>query len=779
MIARKSVLLSLIVVLALFSIAAPQLHAVVPTFPVPFLNQPLVPDSATPGSAAFTLTVNGTGFVTTSVVNWNGSPRTTTFVNGNTLTAAITAPDIAAAATATITVASPGGMVSNPAYFSVTKAILNFSFQRKDFAVGDNPQAVAAADFNNDGKLDVVVANGFNNNVAVSLGNADGTFQPAATFATINGFVTAVATGDFNNDGKIDIVAALMRTSQISVLLGNGDGTFQTHQDASVGGTPLAVATGDLNADGKLDLIVANNADHTVSVLLGNEDGTFQAKADFTAGAGPLSAAIGDFNGDGKLDVAAANNDSDDLSILLGNGDGTLQPHVDYATANVPTWIAAGDVNNDGKLDLVTSAAARFASVLLGNGDGTFQAHVDYKTGINSQFAALADLNADGKLDIATANFGDNSLTVLKNLGSGTYGGQNVFPTNLAPAWIAVGDFTGDGKPDMVAVDANAGQLSLLAQGPLNVNPTFGSYGNIQAGFSSAVKTFTLKNTGTTTLSLTSIALTGANTSDYQLTNGCGSSLAAGATCTLTVTFIPQWMGVKLAAVTITQGNGSTTGINLVGSGVISIGLAPRTYKFPTTLLNTNSPVKVFPFQNLSKVTITLSSIGITGVNAADFSQTNNCGTSLGPEASCNINVTFRPTLNENRTATLVIFGTFTAGAGQQGALISGIGTAITVTPKTLTFPATTVGQTSAPQVVTFTNVGGSAMPISSIAFLGANPNDYKQTNNCAPSVAAGASCTINVTFNPKGIGTRKATLNIGDPDPTGPQIVTLSGTGQ
>ncbi len=779
MIARKSVFLSLTLVLVLLSLAAPQLHAVVPTFPVPFINQPLVPDSATPGSAAFTLTVHGTGFVATSVVNWNGSPRTTTFGSGNTLTAAITAPDIATAGTATITVASPGGLVSNPAYFSVTKAILNFGFQRKDFAVGDNPQAVATADFNNDGKLDVVVANGFNNNVAVSLGNGDGTFQPAATFATINGFVAAVATGDFNNDGKIDIVAALMRTSQISVLLGNGDGTFQAHQDATVGGTPLAVATADLNADGKLDLIVANNADNTVSVLLGNGDGTFQPKADFAAGGGPLSVAIGDFSGDGKLDVATANNDTDNLSILLGNGDGTLQSHVDYATANVPTWIAAGDVNNDGKLDLVTSAASRFASVLFGNGDGTFQARTDYNVGINSQFVALADLNADGKLDIVTANFGDNSLTLLKNLGTGTFSGQNVFPTGLAPAWVAVGDFTGDGKPDMLAADINAGQLTLLAQGPLNVNPTFGSFGNIQAGFSSAAKTFTLRNTGTTTLSLTSIALTGANAADYQLTNGCGSTLAAGATCTLTVTFVPQWMGLKLAVVTITQGNGATTGIRLAGSGVISIGLAPRTYKFPTTLLNTNSPVKVFPFQNLSKVTITLSSIGITGINASDFSQTNNCGTSLGPLASCNINVTFRPTVNENRTAAVIILGTFTAGAGQQGALFSGIGTAITVTPKTLTFPATTVGQPSAPQPVTFTNVGSSAMPISSIAFLGANPNDYKQTNNCAPSVAAGASCTINVTFQPKGIGSRKAQLNIGDPDPTGPQVVTLSGTGQ
>src|SRR6266852_647237 len=98
--------------------------------PVPFVNQPLVPTTVVPGSAAFTLTVNGTGFVSGSVVNWNGSPRTTTFVSGSQLTAAISAADVAMVGTPSITVTSPtpGGGKSNAVPFSITTANESPSF---------------------------------------------------------------------------------------------------------------------------------------------------------------------------------------------------------------------------------------------------------------------------------------------------------------------------------------------------------------------------------------------------------------------------------------------------------------------------------------------------------------------------------------------------------------------------------------------------------------------------------------------------------------------------
>ncbi len=128
--------------------------------PVPFIDLPIVPTAAVPGGLGFTLTVNGAGFVSGSVVNWNGSPRTTTFVSAGRITAAILASDIATASTASITVSNPtpGGGASNVSYFEVTTPASTVVVS--DLPVPAFPQGIysaIAADLNNDGKLDVIL----------------------------------------------------------------------------------------------------------------------------------------------------------------------------------------------------------------------------------------------------------------------------------------------------------------------------------------------------------------------------------------------------------------------------------------------------------------------------------------------------------------------------------------------------------------------------------------------------------------------------------------------
>src|SRR5215813_2492016 len=130
--------------------------------PVPFLN-PLQPAAVAPGGAAFTLTVTGTGFVAGSTVDWNGSPRTTTFVNGSKLTAAIPAGDIAAPGTATITVVSPGpgGGTSNQQYLPIVDSTTQLYWTTRDLAANvPTTSPLSEGDFNGDGKLDTVGAVG-------------------------------------------------------------------------------------------------------------------------------------------------------------------------------------------------------------------------------------------------------------------------------------------------------------------------------------------------------------------------------------------------------------------------------------------------------------------------------------------------------------------------------------------------------------------------------------------------------------------------------------------
>src|SRR5881628_2469498 len=155
---------------------------------------------------------------------------------------------------------------------------------RADLEVGTNPRSVAVGDFNGDGRLDLAVTNASSydvpGTVSVLLGNGDGTFQSALSFAA-GSDARSVAVGDFNGDGRPDLaVANAGYPGTVSVLLGNGDGTFQPAQSFAAGSNAVSVAVGDVNGDGRPDLVVAdlglNTGYSTVLVLLGNGDGTFQ-----------------------------------------------------------------------------------------------------------------------------------------------------------------------------------------------------------------------------------------------------------------------------------------------------------------------------------------------------------------------------------------------------------------------------------------------------------------------------------------------------------------------
>lgn len=540
--------------------------------PVPLINQPLNPDALLPSATGFTLTVSGTGFVPSSLVYWNGSPRATSFVSKFKLRAAILGSDIAIPSTASVTVVnSSGAASSNVAFFEATNpsswAALGPPAR---FATGAGPSSLASGDFNGDHKLDLAVANTNSNNISFLPGKGDGTFEPAVNYS-VGSSPSSLTVGDFNNDGKPDLAVANNGSNNVSILLGNGDGTFQAAVEYNAGQNPSSLAVGDFNGDGKLDLAVTNIGSSNVAVLLGNGDGTFQPPVGYNVEQNPVSVVVGDFNGDDVLDLAVADNASNSVSILLGNGDGTFQKAIDYGGTQNPASVVVGDLNGDGKLDLAVSNSLGYeVSVLLGNGDGSFQPPVNYRTGGYEPSLALGDLNGDGKLDLAVADIGSSDVTVLVGKGDGTFQPTVNYSTGQGASTIALGDFNGDGKLDL-AIPDGASAVSILLQsvplsGPnatLSTTRMFFECRNvIDAGCQCITGgTATLSNFGSQTLNITGTKISG----PFSEVNNCGASLESGRSCAIDVTWLEkQGSGGGLLSFT-DNASGSPQTISLSG----------------------------------------------------------------------------------------------------------------------------------------------------------------------------------------------------------------------
>jgi hypothetical protein len=393
------------------------------------------------------------------------------------------------------------------------------------------------ADFNNDGKLDLATssyddATG-DGSVSVLLGNGNGSFQPARTFAT-GPYTFALTAGDFNADGKIDLATANNVGSEkydVSILLGNGDGTYAPAVGFSA---PYAwsISAGDLNADGNLDLVTTADdgwGTDSVSVLLGLGDGSFAAPITYDSYYGQVfSPTLADFNGDGNVDVAVAGWQMYGALVYLGNGDGTLQEPLVFEndTTAGSNSITAADFNADGKIDLVTSNyMTNSVSVFLGDGAGGFTLPRNFSAGNAPGSATAADVNADGKLDLIVTNQSSaGGVSVL--LGNGDGAGGLAAPIAISTAGpsssLVVADFSGDGRPDAAATNLGSSSVALLLNdGNWTVQPT-----RPQITISDVTKAEG-KNKNTTSFTFT-ISLTSASiqpvTVSYRTVNGTATA---------------------------------------------------------------------------------------------------------------------------------------------------------------------------------------------------------------------------------------------------------------
>ncbi|MBI3474861.1 MAG: SBBP repeat-containing protein [Acidobacteria bacterium] len=298
-----------------------------------------------------------------------------------------------------------------------------------------------------------------------------------------------------------------------------------------------------------------------------------------------------------------------------------------------------------------------------------------YVTGANGapsgDTAFVTKMKADGSAVVYTTNLGGNCNS---NVGSGVavnstdsvymvgWTCSNNFPTT---PFAFQKEFKGGGY-------ANA-FVAKVAETFANVSPATLSFPLQLIGQTSVSQKTTLTNTGTHTITINQIYFGGSNPGDFTQTNTCGSSLAAGASCTISVAFIPSTRGSRTALLGISDSDaGSPQTVSLSGTGV-AVSLSAKKLNFGNQPVGTKSASQTFTLTNLDGTPLHFSKIVIKAKNAADFSQTNTCGTGIGAHASCTITVNFTPSAQGARRGSLQISDD--GGASPQKVTLLGTGT--------------------------------------------------------------------------------------------------------
>jgi uncharacterized protein (TIGR03437 family) len=363
---------------------------------------------------------------------------------------------------------------------------------------------IVVADFNGDGKADIITANG--TTLLLLLGDGTGNFSPAPGGPIApGGYVAAIALGDVNGDGNPDLIAS--STSGTTVLLGNGAGGFVNGSgivpsNFHAGGNLITLA--DFNGDGKLDLITYSNG--SSSLFPGDGKGAFGPFQPSPLSNDPAIASVvaADFNGDGKTDVAylpIPNTNGGPGEVFSGDGTGRFLRVFDFRPLypmGVPS--AAADFNGDGKTDILTigSFGNNFQSQVwswTGNTSNTLTAFSSTLSSIQDLpiYVITGDFNGDGKIDWAGVNPGLETVSVYLGDGTGAFTAAPGSPYFVGgtPSALAAGDFNGDGRIDLAVQTGSAVVILLngISNGvavpsinPGGVVPVFSAVTTIQPG---------------------------------------------------------------------------------------------------------------------------------------------------------------------------------------------------------------------------------------------------------------------------------------------------------
>ena len=331
--------------------------------------------------------------------------------------------------------------------------------------------------------------------------------------------------------------------------------------------------------------------------------------------------------------------------------------------------------------------------------------------------------------------------------------------------------------------------LPVAAKAKPQITPAGINFGTQAIAIATPAQTLTVANAASATKALTleSVAITAG--SDFALAGGtctAGQVLAAGASCTVAVTFRPTLAGTRSGTLTVAHDAGSTTATltGLGGSQAPHAVLSPTQLTFSQTVGATSPPQRV-TVGNTGDAPLVFESIALGGAQAAEFAlaASSTCvpGASVAPGANCALDLSFTPAASGTRNATLRL----THNAGTGSSTVGLLGQANSAPSPDLTLDATSidlgtqaVGVTGTPRTLTLGNAGQADLVISALTLRGLHAADIVQGGTCAPGVpvAPGARCTVTLALKPAGLGTRSASLEIASNTPTGTASVTLLG---
>ena len=292
-------------------------------------------------------------------------------------------------------------------------------------------------------------------------------------------------------------------------------------------------------------------------------------------------------------------------------------------------------------------------------------------------------------------------------------------------------------------------------------------------GSGSGSETVRLVNTGQAPMHLSAIREDG----DFTQSNNCPPVLAPGASCLITITFIPSTLGERDGYIVVADDSAdSPQRIQVLGVATMALAhLGPDRLNFSQNVGASSVPQTV-TLANRGDGPLSIAVISATG----DFKATPHCPALLLPGLSCPISVTFTPTAAGARTGSLVVTDDGNAAPGSTDTVrLTGFAfQPVATLSATILSPGANLGGSAAPQVVTVTNTGNGALTIRAIGISGIAAGDYSQSNNCLRVIVPGASCSVTVNFAPHGYGLRAAALTLSDDGPGGTQSVSLRGTG-